>query len=197
MANNKTSNGPARREDWGTPRWLFDYLNGPASFNFAADLAAGPENKLCKMWVGTQENTLNLTPEDLFEMSKDYDVDLANRWCWINPPYGKSGLGRWGSVLTDLVPNIVALIPASVGARWFRPLWSHATAMVLISKRLRFEGAPTVAQFDSALFIKGDKLAFNQVSDLRRIGTVIIDAGIHPFRGELAWEEANLVSSVQ
>lgn len=59
------------RQDWTTPRILFDKLN--QEFNFEWDLAASADNKLCKNFYTKENNGLE----------KDW-----NGICWLNPPYG-------------------------------------------------------------------------------------------------------------
>jgi len=196
MSNNKVNNTDTRREDWGTPDWLFKYLDGPAGFNFGIDLAARKSNALCEFWIGGKEDALSLSAVQFRELGKAAGVDVESRWAWCNPPYGPRGLGKWTAMLTTVPKNVVALIPASVGAKWFRPFWDNATVIVLVAKRLRFDGAPAGAQFDSALFIKGDKLSFAQIEDLKRIGTVVLAPGVQNWRGEAAWELARSIVTV-
>jgi len=193
MSKNICNNSETRREDWPTPVWLFKYLDGPAGFDFGIDLAAMQSNALCDLWIGERENALSLTHARLVELGKAAGVDVDNRWAWCNPPYGRSGIGKWAPMLTGVPKNIVSLIPASVGAKWFRPFWNTATAIVLVAKRLHFGGAQLGAQFDSALFIKGDKLSFAQIEDLKRIGTVVLAPGVQNWSGEAAWELAKSI----
>ena len=112
------------------------------------------------------------------------EIDFNNRWCWCNPPYGKSGMGLWPTKLTETPRNIVCLVPASVGSKWFLPFWSNSNALVFFNKRLHYGGAPTGAQFDSCLAIKGHQLTSGQLDRLRLIGTVIHSHGCYNYRGD-------------
>jgi len=190
VSRNTLNTTETRREDWETPKWLFHFLNEVAGFNFAIDLAAGEKNSLCKKWICTSRNLLSMTREQLVQFASEAGVDIKNRWSWCNPPYGKNGLSKWTSTLTKNVPNVVALVPASVGTKWFRPLWGTASAVVLIGKRLKFGNSQHGAQFDSALYVRGDILTLAQMEQLRVLGVVIKANGVSPWRGETCWANA-------
>lgn len=186
MTRNKRNDSAGRREDWETPRWLFDYLDKTVGFNFAIDLAASSENALCVEFIDNEINVLTCERKDFLDGGPFND--LAHRWAWCNPPYGKSGLTAWSKLLTKTVPSVVALIPASVGAQWFHHFFSTATVVVFINKRLKFGNAPQGAQFDSALYIRGDLITVKQIEQLRVLGCVVVDAGIKPWAGSAAFD---------
>jgi hypothetical protein len=190
MPKNDRNTNVNRREDWGTPLWLFNFLNAVAGFEFAVDLAAREDNALCGFHIGPETDTTSMSLAQLSVHCERHNIDLRYRWAWCNPPYGRSGIGKWGQPLSEIVPNIVALIPASVGALWFQQFWNTADAIVLVSKRLVFDGAPSTAQFDSALYIRGGLLSLRQLAQLSKIGTVIQKPGIIPWSGKAAWDHA-------
>ena len=158
MGLNKANHTSTRREDWGTPKWLFDDLN--EIFNFKLDLSAREDNALCKNFI---------SPEANFFTYHNTEIDsLTNGgWSWCNPPYGRKGCKEWVEKLVR-INNVVFLIPASVGAKWFEPVWRNADFIYFFTGRLTFEGAPSPAQFDSCLAIKGNATIL-QIFELRKM----------------------------
>ena len=128
--------GPGQRVDWGTPADLFDLLHG--IFCFELDVCAEQHNaKLARYW----------SPED------DGLVQPWESRNWCNPPYGR-GIGAWleRAALEVMIGNsTVMLLPARTGTLWWRTVWADATWICWLYGRLTFEGAPTCAQFPSAL----------------------------------------------
>jgi hypothetical protein len=49
--------------------------------------------------------------------------------------------------------GLVALVPASVGSRWWRESIDPFFDFVIFTPRLKFAGAPATAQFDSAICV--------------------------------------------
>jgi hypothetical protein len=150
MSKNSHNLNGTRREDWRTPPELIEEVENAIGSKFGVDLAASPQNCITPFYIDEAQDFLS--------------VDLMNycephRWAWCNPPYKKGGkeMGRWAEKLMT-IPNVVCLVPASVGARWFQPFWTHSTFIVLFRKRLKFwnpECPDAVsAQFDSALVVK-------------------------------------------
>lgn len=107
---NKAAMHANRKEDWETPRSIFDPLN--AIFKFTIDLAARKDNRLCDVWVGPGSHA-----PDFLKVTAS---DLRTHRGWINPPYGRhlESFTRQIKVLGDVVP-IVALLPASFDVEWF------------------------------------------------------------------------------
>lgn len=167
MPKNKANNTDTRREDWATPQWLFDKLN--EVFDFWIDLAASKENSKCERFI---------TEDDDF-LSMDGFSHLDDRWAWCNPPYGRTGCGKWVSKIFE-VPSSVSLLPASVGAKWFQQIWGQAYAICFMNERLRFIGAPSTAQFDSCLVVKSEVgVPFGGLHILRSLGNLVTTDGIH------------------
>lgn len=187
MANNVQNNTETRREDWETPKWLFSFLSDIAGFDFAIDIAATERNALCKAWLGVEHDASSMTRQQFIEAGEAAGFDIEKRWAWCNPPYGKNGMGKWTNTLSKFVPNIVALVPGSVGTKWFRPLWETASCIVLLGRRLKFGAAKSGAQFESALYVRGNILTLAQIEKLRTIGTVIESSAVRLWKGDAAW----------
>jgi len=167
MSNNVENTSETRREDWETPQWLFDYLN--FGFDFKIDLAANEENNKCDLFISEEQNTLKMTPEKIY---CDFGVNVYKEFCWCNPPYGRQINSAWVKKLMEF-PNIVVLHQASVGAKWFQPIWDNADLVVFPPYRLRFSGAPCKAQFDSCLIIRSNQPLYSMASFLLSIGNVV------------------------
>ena len=169
MSKNETSFNGKRREDWETPQWLFDKLN--SVFNFYIDLAASEENAKCSRFITTEDDFLTIDTKGLIS---------SHDWAWCNPPYSRNGCGRWVEKIFQ-VPNSVSLLPASVGAKWFSEVWKRSRAICFIDQRIRFAGAPGVAQFDSCLAVKTDgAIEEGALKILRSLGNVASTTGISP-----------------
>jgi phage N-6-adenine-methyltransferase len=162
MSNNFANRSETRREDWGTPIDLFLTLS--FAHRFAVDLCASPASALCSFWVTEGVDLMSPLAGDVVR-----DAARAHArgpaYAWINPPYrGAGGTGLFVVRAAELCLvhglGLVALIPASVGSRWWRESVDPFFDFVIFTPRLRFEGAPSSAQFDSAICVMhapGDK----------------------------------------
>lgn len=132
--------GPAAKTEWGTPRWLFDAIAkryGP----FDLDVCATVNNAKCPLFY---------TPEQ---------DGLVQPWggvrCWMNPPYGRGHLEAWlakAIAETGQGAHVTSLIPVRPGAEWWRTFVANAAQVIeYLPQRIRFDGAPHNAPFDSAV----------------------------------------------
>ena len=116
------------KQDWNTPKLLFNKLN--QEFNFIFDLAASKENALCPKFY-----------------TKDND-GLKQSWdgsCWLNPPYGdkSSKMVDWikkayNDTQANLNLTVVMLIPARTNTKWFHDLCMKAAEIRFILGRPKF-----------------------------------------------------------
>jgi phage N-6-adenine-methyltransferase len=131
------------RQDWATPRWLFDGLD--TEFGFDLDAAASPDNALCERYLTEADNALNSSWQPA-------------RAAWVNPPYTRAngGLNAWlATARTEsaLGTTVVMLVPARTDAGWWTRHALHANEIRFIAGRLRFEGATEPAPFPSAILV--------------------------------------------
>jgi len=94
----------SRRNNWETPRDLFDKLN--EEFNFELDVCATPENAKCKKYYSPEEDGLKEEWKGL---------------CWMNPPYGRE-IGKWIKKAYESAlagATVVCLVPARTDTAWW------------------------------------------------------------------------------
>ena len=78
---------------------------------------------------------------------------------YVNPPYGRK-MSAWIEKCIQEAnrgTEIISLLPARPGSRWFQQVFHTAQAICFWAGRLRFEGAPASAPFDSALAYYGTR----------------------------------------
>lgn len=127
------------RDDWATPQDLFDVLD--AEFRFDLDVAASPATAKCSEFF---------TPE-----TDGLAQSWSGRRCFMNPPYGAQVTPRWLKKAHTEARHgalVVALVPASLGAVYFRR-WCEAAEVRLITGRLRFDDGDSGATFNSVVVV--------------------------------------------
>lgn len=135
------------KQDWTTPRWLFDQLD--AEFHFTLDAAASPENALCPHYY------------------TEADDALRQPWTgrvWINPPYGRA-TGQWVRKAFESVYGagkgpqttwadcVVMLVAARTDTAWWHDYAMRGSEIRLIRGRLKFGESPNSAPFPSAILV--------------------------------------------
>lgn len=118
MMSGRTGDRP-RRDDWFTPKWIFDALN----IQFDLDVCS-PVNGV--EWIPVK-NHFNI-----------YDDGLSKEWegkrVWMNPPY--SNPTPWINKFR-INNNGIALIPTTIG-KWWLDLYEDERAKWLALPPMRF-----------------------------------------------------------
>lgn len=114
------------RDDWETPRELFDRCD--AIWHFDLDAASSDENALCDLHY-TKEND---------GLSKSWEGHRV----WVNPPYG-SEIAKWveKAATEGAKPStvVVMLAPNRTDTRWYqRWILPCAAEIVPLAGRVRF-----------------------------------------------------------
>lgn len=138
----------SERDDWQTPKWLFDRLN----VGFTIDLCAQDHNKLVDRYCNNVQSGLLVNGEK---------IDWLKEIFFCNPPYGREIKG-----VLEAIPvhaRGVLLVPSRTGSRWFCDLVKKCNEVWFLRGRLKFGGAQNSAPFDSAICCMGVKL---DLSDL-------------------------------
>jgi len=100
------------------------------------DLAANAENSQTKTFYwgpdnGTDSLALDWGPAD----------PSPGEWCWLNPPF--SNIAPWAKKCAESHLPILFLVPAAVGANWFRDHVHGKALVIALNGRLDFGvGAP-------------------------------------------------------
>ena len=137
----------AKRDDWGTPRDLFDALHAVYGFNL--DVAASKENALCDRFFTKEDNGLRKN----WSLGADGPTVV-----WCNPPFGR-GINDWVSKAIlewnlHHCSGIVMLLPSRTGTKWFHLLNEHPECKITFHRgRLKFAGAKHSAPFDTLLAV--------------------------------------------
>lgn len=129
------------KEDYGTPGWLFDQLN--RQFNFSIDLAANEANHKHPRWLGPGSPIA----EDSFK------YPWQGR-CFLNPPFSrrtKQWVRRAIEATTVGDAELVLMVLPVSYVNWFWDYVAYHCRSTILDKRIKFDGAPHVANFDVRL----------------------------------------------
>lgn len=129
----------ASKDDWETPKELFDELN--EKFHFDIDVAATSENAKCLTFYTPSDNGL---------------VQPWRKSNWCNPPYGKEIID-WCRKADEEAQNgklTVMLIPARTDTKWFHE-YCKKYRIEFLRGRIKFVGAKCGAPFPSMVVFFG------------------------------------------
>lgn len=146
------------KQDWETPKALFDELD--KEFHFTLDAAAVASNAKVPLYLGPDRERPELRDID-GEPWQDRlrvayrSLPILPRIAWLNPPYGRD----IGSFLASARRNVadgwtvVALMPARTDTAWFHDHVLHRADIRFVRGRVRFVGAAASAPFPSMIVI--------------------------------------------
>ena len=133
------------RQDYGTPRELLDAVRtlfGPLAF----DLAASPDNAVSSRYFTAADDA------------------LAHKWAaitcrpgeylWLNPPFAH--IEPWVKKCVAESARVLLLVPASVGADWWRDYVHQRGRVSFLNGRVKFVGATDYYPRDCALVSYAD-----------------------------------------
>ena len=130
--------GESRTIQWGTPKELFDKLDG--EFHFTLDVCASDGMQMCERYFNPEMDGL----------SQEWG---GGELCWMNPPYGEDII-KWVRKAAQSPAITVALLPARTDTRWYQDwVQPYASEIRFIRGRVRFKGASTGAPFPSVIAI--------------------------------------------
>ncbi len=140
--------------DWGTPQYIFDYLN--KEFNFTLDVCADSNNTKCKNFFSIENNGL----------SQNWDDNI----CWMNPPYGRDIKNWVEKAYRESRKNCtcVCLVPVRSDTKWWHDYVMKSFEIRLFNKRLSFAGANNKAPFPAAIIV------FNKLSENPKLSVIKI-----------------------
>lgn len=122
------------RQDYSTPDNFIKAVKQRLGIKeFAFDFAADPTNCKARDWWGIEDDALSQSPHEwAFRCGR-------GRWGFLNPEFAHIDPWARACYMTKQLRGQVAfLVPAAVGANWFRD-WVHGKALVLaLNGRLAF-----------------------------------------------------------
>ena len=151
--------------EWETPKEVFD----EAVRRWGAldlDVCATPSNTKCETFFGPPNMTEIWTPPPKCIGIDGLEQSWAGHRFWMNPPYGRSILGKWvEKAVYEVTHNGafgVILIPARTSNTWFQEcIWGKdgpqpwVRGIYFWAGRIQFVGAEAGAPFPSVLVALG------------------------------------------
>ena len=117
------------KQDYHTPRELLDAVKKRLCIrDFVCDLAASPENTACDAYITEAQDSL----------VTDWPITHGG-WCWLNPPF--ANIEPWVAKAANAAPHgtqTVMLLPASVGANWWKAFVEPYAYVSFLNGRLCF-----------------------------------------------------------
>ena len=128
----------SKRDNWETPKTLFDNLNNVYHFN--VDLCADDNNHLCDEYYTEKNSCL--------------DKDIRGKVIYCNPPYSRE-MYKFIEKCYKLsfYNTVVMLLPARTDTKWFHDFIYNKAEIRFIKGRLRFSNSKNVATFPSMIVI--------------------------------------------
>jgi phage N-6-adenine-methyltransferase len=115
------------KQDYSTPDEFIEAVKGLLGISyFDLDLAADESNSKGYRYINEEMDSLSV------------EWPRLDGWCWLNPPF--ANIEPWAKKCWTSGIRAAFLVPASVGANWFRD-WVDGKAYVFfLSPRLSFDG---------------------------------------------------------
>jgi phage N-6-adenine-methyltransferase len=121
------------KQDYGTPPELLHVVRNRLHIkDFDLDIAATKENAVCPYYYSLEEG------KDAF-LNSWQTPEPESGWAWLNPPFGS--IKRWiQKAVTEASEgaNIIMLIPASVGAKWWAEYVEPHAYVCFLQGRISF-----------------------------------------------------------
>lgn len=135
------------KQDYQTPpEFLTAVKNRLHIGDFDWDLAATDENKVCPCHHGPG----SVFGEDALRVAWRHD----DGWMWLNPPY--ADIKPWvqkAASESQQGAHIAMLVPASVGANWWKAHVVNESYQLFLNGRIKFIGALDYYPKDCALLL--------------------------------------------
>ncbi len=133
-------------DEWGTPQWLFDILDG--EFQFGLDAAATEENTKAYYYNDPEHDSLQ---------QEDWLIPLdSGGWTavWLNPPHSKIAAFMKKAYEESLKGAVVVcLIPCRTDTQYWHNYVMLAHEIRFIMGRLKFGDSKNSAPFPSCIVV--------------------------------------------
>lgn len=138
------------KQDYGTPpEFLAAVKNRLCIENFGIDLAASNENAVCPRYFNEAFDSLR------DNVTWDCKGAIADsHWSWLNPPF--ANITPWVAKAAKEAQHgahVAILVPASVGANWWRDWVEPYAYQTFLNGRLQFVGTEGLYPKDCALLL--------------------------------------------
>jgi len=138
------------KQDYGTPPELLAAVKNRLCIkDFVIDLAASEDNAVCPVYFDEEYDSLG--PDVSWAaVSQAYHA----KWAWLNPPYGD--IAPWvnkAAYEASRGAHVVMLVPASVGANWWKDSVTGFAFTTFLNGRIQFVGAEGLYPKDCALLL--------------------------------------------
>jgi phage N-6-adenine-methyltransferase len=132
------------KQDYGTPPEFLAAVKARLGIEqFDCDLAASPENAVCSRYFTEKENGLQ----------QGWMAGMG--WNWLNPPFGN--IAPWVKLAEVKARcfqvQTAVLIPAAVGANYWRDHVHLRCHVLFLNGRIQFVGAKDLYPKDCALLL--------------------------------------------
>ena len=138
------------KQDYGTPPEFLSAVRKRLHIqNFFLDIAASPDNAVCDNYLTEENNALSAVYDWL-----PADHPYTQEWGWLNPPF--NNIAPWvekASQQAKLGAHIAMLVPASVGANWWRDYVEAFAYQSFLNGRITFVGCEDPYPKDCALLL--------------------------------------------
>lgn len=136
--------GRSRQDHRTPPEFLAAAKHKLGIEAFAIDLAADEDNSVADWWYDQAQDSLQQPWHKI------------PGWQWLNPPFGKCQPWvekAWRESAQGA--QIAMLVPAAVGANWWRDFVHQRAFVWLLNGRITFVGQPTCYPKDCCLLLYG------------------------------------------
>ncbi len=120
------------KQDYQTPKAFIKAAEGLLGISrFMCDLAAEEHNTISPSFISPEMDSLS--------EQWDWEVFTKDGWGWLNPPYSK--IGPWAEkchLSAQKGAKVALLVPASVGANWYRDFIHNKAYTLFLNGRLAF-----------------------------------------------------------
>ena len=127
------------KQDYATPENLITAVKARLGIGrFAHDFAADATNRKAPTWFDEATDALSVPRWEPSLRQNGCPISGQN-WGWLNPPY--SDIGPWAKRCVETKTaggSIAFLVPAAVGANWFRDYVDGKALVLLLNGRLAF-----------------------------------------------------------
>ena len=131
MADFDKNSFASKKQDWQTPKELFEKPN--KEFNFTIDLAASDDNALCSKFYSKDSNGLQQCWDGVCYLNPPYNSKESKVIDWVKKAYNDT---QKNSNLT-----VVILLPARTNNKFFHNYIMKCAEVKFICGRVKFNGA--------------------------------------------------------